>query len=72
MLDGARFKLPDGATPPDRHLKEWRAEGTGLYTSNGSVLGIFKRSHPDLEQPDLFIFGLPAAFRGYDSDYSKL
>jgi choline dehydrogenase-like flavoprotein len=71
ILDGASFALP-GPGGPDRHLKEWRQEGTGLYTSNGAVLGILKRSNLDLEQPDLFIFGLPLSFRGYDLDYSKV
>ena len=72
LLDGASFTLPDAAHPPDRHLREWRAEGTGLYTSNGSVLGILKRSRPDLAQPDLFMFGLPLPFEGYKVGYSKV
>ena len=71
LLDGATFDLPQGQTV-DRHLQEWRAEGTGLYTSNGAVLGIFKRSNPDLDQPDLFIFGLPFDFRGYELGYSEI
>lgn len=71
VLNGATFTLP-GNMPPDRHLKEWRARGRGLYTTNGSVLGIFKRSRPDLEQPDLFIFGIPLPFRGYDIGYSAV
>ena len=71
LLDGATFDIPQGQTI-DRHLQEWRAEGTGLYTSNGAVLGIFKRSNPDLDQPDLFIFGLPFDFRGYELGYSEI
>jgi hypothetical protein len=70
LLDGATFRLPDPG--PDRHLKEWREAGTGLYTSNGPVVGIFFRSKPELEQPDLFIFGIPLPFRGYAIDYSKV
>src|SRR6266508_316412 len=72
LLDGAGFLLPDNGVPPDRHIREWRAEGTGLYTSNGSVLGILKRSRPDLAQPDLFMFGLPLPFKGYEVGYSKV
>ncbi len=72
LLEGGTFRLPDGTEPPDPFMKEWRAEGTGLYTSNGSVLGILKRSRPDLAQPDLFMFGLPLPFRGYEIDYSKV
>jgi choline dehydrogenase-like flavoprotein len=71
LLEGADFRLPGSATP-DRHLREWRAAGTGLYTSNGSVLGILKRSRPELEQPDLFIFGLPLPFEGYELGYSDV
>jgi choline dehydrogenase-like flavoprotein len=71
LLEGATFK-PPRTGQPDRHLKQWRDTGTGLYTSNGSVLGILKRSNPDLEQPDLFIFGLPLPFRGYDLGYSDV
>ncbi len=72
LLDHATFGLPDSPTRPDPHLAEWREEGTGLYTSNGAVLGIFKRSRPDLPQPDLFIFGIPAPFRGYELGYSNV
>lgn len=67
-LNGASFDI----TQPDPHLRQWREEGTGLYASNGAVLGIFKRSRPELSQPDLFIFGVPADFRGYSVGYSKV
>ena len=72
LLDGATFKLPEDRDKPDRHLRRWREEGTGLYTSNGAVLGIFKRSRPDLPQPDLFLFGIPSDFRGYRVGYSQV
>ncbi|MBX3427564.1 MAG: GMC family oxidoreductase N-terminal domain-containing protein [Pirellulales bacterium] len=72
LLDGATFTVPDDPQAPDRHLRQWREEGTGLYTSNGAVLGIFKRSRPELPQPDLFIFGIPSAFRGYSVGYSRV
>ncbi|MCS7466842.1 GMC oxidoreductase [Stieleria sp. ICT_E10.1] len=72
LLDGATFQVPDDPDAPDRHLRQWREEGTGLYTSNGAVLGIFKRSRPDLAQPDLFIFGIPSEFRGYQTGYSRI
>ncbi len=70
LLAGATFRLP-GDESPDPFLKQWRANGTGLYSSNGSVLGILKRSRPDLDQPDLFIFGIPLSFKGYAVGYSK-
>ena len=34
--------------------------------------GFFKRSRPDREQPDLFIFGVPGDFRGYKVGYSQV
>ncbi|MCA9064024.1 MAG: GMC family oxidoreductase N-terminal domain-containing protein [Planctomycetaceae bacterium] len=71
LLDGARFNVPGPDEHPDRHLQEWRTEGTGLYASNGGVLAIFKRSRPDLVKPDLFIFGVPLKFRGYEVGYTK-
>jgi hypothetical protein len=71
ILDGATFELPGGGQP-DRHLDRWRKTGTGLYTSNGAVLGIFRRSNPDLDQPDLFIFGVPLPFKGYEVGYSQV
>ena len=72
FIDGATFKLPTSPDEPDRHLKQWREEGTGLYTSNGGVVGIFKRSRPELLNPDLFIFGIPSEFRGYQVGYSEI
>lgn len=54
----------------DPCLEEWR-DGYGLYTSNGSTVGIVRKSSPELSEPDLFIFGAPADFRGYYPGYSK-
>jgi choline dehydrogenase-like flavoprotein len=71
LLDGAEFRLPANGGAPDSYLQQWRQQGTGLYASNGSVVGILKRSRPDLDQPDLFIFGLPLSFKGYEIGYSK-
>jgi choline dehydrogenase len=69
LLQGATFAPPEpGHDDPTFDL--WR-KGEGLYTSNGSLIGILKRSSPDLPEPDLYIFGLPADFRGYYRGYSK-
>ena len=45
-------------------------QGKGVYASNGALIGILKRSRPDLPEPDLFIFGLPGYFKGYEPGYS--
>ena len=44
--------------------------GKGLYTSNGALLGILKRSDRRKPEPDLYIFGLPGFFTGYQPGYS--
>ena len=71
ILRDAPLTLPVNPSEPDRYLREWRDRGTGLYASNGGVLGILKRSRPELAQPDLFIFGVPLEFRGYAVGYSQ-
>ncbi|MCO1334797.1 GMC family oxidoreductase N-terminal domain-containing protein [Microbulbifer sp. OS29] len=43
----------------------------GPYSGNGPVLSLVKRSRPDLEDPDLFIFGVPSDFHGYFPGYSQ-
>ena len=46
------------------------SEAQGVYTTNGALLGIIRRSRPELADPDLFIFGLPGDFTGYYPGYS--
>jgi choline dehydrogenase len=72
LLDGGTFALPPEGGEPDRFLSEWTTSGTGVYGSNGALIGVIKRSNPDLPEPDLYIFGLPGYFRGYAPGYSKL
>jgi choline dehydrogenase len=59
------------ALQSDPALKDWDEKGTGLYATNGAVLGIILRSRPERPEPDLFIFGLPGYFKGYFQNYSK-
>jgi choline dehydrogenase len=56
----------------DPGFREWKASKTGIYATNGAVIGIVKKSNPLLPEPDLFIFGLPAYFKGYFLKYSEL
>jgi choline dehydrogenase len=71
LLEGGTFAYTDGAEP-DAYLKQWEKDGTGVYASNGALVGIIKRSRKDLPDPDLYIFGLPGSFAGYKPGYSKL
>jgi choline dehydrogenase len=68
LIDGCGFD--PSAESGDRCMDDWR-RGTGVYTSNGGVVGIVKRSSPDVDKPDLFVFGLPGYFKGYFPGYSK-
>jgi choline dehydrogenase len=78
-LEKAKFEADPQRDPV---YKEWseaspeeRREGKGfLYSSNGVIIAILKRSSiaRDAKQdPDLFIFGLPSDFRGYEQGYTK-
>jgi choline dehydrogenase len=60
-----------GDSPDDPCLMRWKEGREGVYTSNGAVIAIVKRSRPGLPSPDLFIFGTPGNFIGYEPGYSK-
>ena len=64
--------LQDAAfTKDDPPFQQWK-QHKGVYTSNGAVLAIIKRSLPVRPLPDLFIFALTGLFRGYFPGYSGL
>ncbi len=78
-LKGATFQ-PDPSIPPgdpdktnDPLLKKWRTDHGGLYATNGGALAFMMSSKVNTrkEDPDLFVFGIPAAFRGYYWGWSK-
>ncbi|MGW7456845.1 GMC family oxidoreductase [Streptomyces sp. NPDC054797] len=64
------FHAPEPGAKPDRCYRAWQ-RGEGLYTTNGAVVGITRKSRPSLDAPDLFIFGGPFDFRGYHPGYSR-
>ncbi len=70
LINQATFAPPDPT--PDSYMQEWLQKGNGVYASNGVLIGIIRRSRPDLKEPDLYIFGLPGCFRGYQPGYSKM
>ena len=65
VLNGAKFG--DG----DPQFEQWK-KGQGVYTTNGAVLAVIKRSVKERPLPDLFIFALLGLFRGYYPAYSAL
>jgi choline dehydrogenase len=71
LLQGATFEPPEESAGPDAFFTSWSANGTGIYASNGTLIGIVKRSNSSRKDPDLYIFGLPGFFKGYFSGYSK-
>lgn len=72
VLKGGTFREPAPGEPKDPFLQEWEKSKTGLYTSNGAVVAIIKKSDEALKDPDLFIFGLPLYFKGYFLKYSDV
>jgi choline dehydrogenase len=70
LIEGGTFRPPKQGETPDVFLKQWDTDGTGVYASNGALVGIIKKSRSDLADPDLYIFGLPGFFKGYWPGYS--
>ena len=71
LLKGLALGEPRPGRPPDPALEEWRAKKTGLYAGNAVIVGVLKKSRPDLPAPDLFIFAVPGYFKGYYKGYSE-
>ena len=72
LLGNATFAPPTGSGEPDAYFTSWSQSGTGIYASNGALVGIIRRSSPDKQDPDLYIFGLPGFFKGYVPGYSTV
>ena len=71
LLKNATFAGPSPGQSGDEFFVEWRNEGTGLYATNGAVIGFLARSSvAENDEPDLFIFGVPGSFIGYYTNWS--
>jgi choline dehydrogenase-like flavoprotein len=71
VLKGASLRPGDDADPT--RLK-WRRDKTGLYGTNGTAVAMLVSSEANRgvrREPDLFVFGAPAAFRGYYWNWSR-
>lgn len=64
-LEGATFSKGDPL------YQTWKDQRDGVYTTNGAVLAVIKRSDPKRPLPDLFCFALLSKFPGYSPEYSK-
>jgi choline dehydrogenase len=69
LLKGLTFRPPRSGEDPDPGFAQW-LQGSGVYTTNGALVAMVRRSRPELTCPDLFVFGLPADFTGYYPGYS--
>ncbi|HEV2133289.1 MAG TPA: GMC family oxidoreductase [Terracidiphilus sp.] len=70
LINNATFALPDAQ--PDPCMQQWLKDGSGVYACNGALVGMILRSSKQLKDPDLYIFGIPGRFCGYQPGYSKL
>ena len=70
LLKDLTFAEPQPGQAPDPGFAEWQS-GKGLYTTNGVVIGLIKKSQEARPNPDLYIFGLPSSFQGYFPGYSR-
>jgi len=66
VLKDAKFAVGDP------QYQEWAEKREGVYTTNGAVLAVIKRSVKERPLPDLFVFALLGPFRGYFPGYSSL
>ncbi|MBL1264646.1 GMC family oxidoreductase [Methylomicrobium sp. RS1] len=66
VLKGAKY------SPGDPQYNEWKNENKGVYTTNGAVLAVIRRSFEERPLPDLFCFAVLGYFKGYFPGYSKL
>lgn len=66
VLKDAKF------APGDPQYQMWKEHREGVYTTNGAVLAVIKRSVKERPLPDLFLFALLGLFKGYFPTYSQL
>jgi choline dehydrogenase-like flavoprotein len=64
VLKGATF------SKGDPQYEEWAGSRSGVYTTNGAVLGVVRKSTAEQPVPDLLCFALLGYFKGYEPGYS--
>lgn len=63
-LEGAGFEAGDPL------YRRWQHGGRGMYGSNGTAIGLTRRSRQSDGDPDLFLMAMLARFKGYYPGYS--
>ena len=76
IIEEATFKGKSKPEDPDPDpiYTEWFNKGEGVYATNGALIGVIKRSstRKSTDPPDLYIFGVPGLFRGYELGYAQV
>jgi choline dehydrogenase len=70
IIEKATFQPPLPNQPGDPCYVDWQS-GKGVYTTNGALLAVIKKSSPNVANPDLFMFAMAGKFYGYFPGYSK-
>ncbi|HWA46828.1 MAG TPA: GMC oxidoreductase [Dongiaceae bacterium] len=63
-LEGAGFAAGDPL------FRKWQHDGSGLYGSNGAAIAVTRKSRQAQDDPDLFLMGMLAKFKGYYPGYA--
>ena len=76
-LTGLAMTCRGPAAANDPHLKRWiNTAGEplarrGVYSTNGGLIALLRRSRQEASEPDLFIFAVAGQFHGYSVGYSR-
>jgi len=71
LVKGIDYRCSDTEVVTDKKFQQWQNYKIGPYATNGATVSLTRRSRPDLEAPDLFIFGMIGDFRGYYPGYAN-
>jgi choline dehydrogenase-like flavoprotein len=66
VLAGARF------APDDPLYREWAAQRTGMYATNGAAMTMIRKSGSHRRLPDIYLMALLGLFKGYFPGYASL
>ena len=70
VFEGAVLDVPGPGETGDPLFREWAAEKSGPYSTNGSLAALIARSSAAVQEADLIVFALPIDFHGYYPGYA--